>query len=55
VFDPQKPSGDGEFEIKASLKGHEKQVSAVAFSPHDPTLMATGGYDNTVPFPDPHN
>jgi len=41
-------SGGNGYEIKATLKGHEKQISALAFSTSDPTLIATGGYDSKV-------
>lgn len=40
--------GGGSFEVKAKLNGHNKQVSAIAFSTSDPTLLTTGGYDNKV-------
>jgi hypothetical protein len=40
--------GSGGFEMKAKLNGHNKQISAVAFSTSDPTLLASGGYDNKV-------
>ena len=34
--------------LKLTLRGHHEWVRAVAFAPGNPSLLASGGYDNTV-------